>query len=260
VIILLLVFTSIFAPFVAPYDPNQTSLEDNLQQPSLKYWLGTDNLGRDTLSRLIYGTRVSLMVGFVSVSVATVLGMTIGLIAGYFGKWLDAVLMRIIDGVMMIPPIILALVLAAVLGGGLTNVMIALGISLMPNYCRLMRGQVLSVKQSDYILMAHAAGSKDLRIMINHILPNCLPPLLVLITLNFGGAILAEAALSYLGIGVTPPTPAWGNMVYDGQKYLLHYPILSFAPGICIMLVVLSFNMIGDGLRDALDPQLRGTL
>jgi peptide/nickel transport system permease protein len=260
VVIFLLVFCAIFAPFISPYDPYQPSLKDNLQQPSLSHWLGTDNLGRDVVSRLIYGTRVSLMVGFVSVGVATVLGMTLGVLTGYYGKWLDAVVMRIIDGLMMIPPIILALVFAAVLGGGLKNVMIALGISLTPSYCRLMRGQVISIKQADYILMAHAEGSNDTRIMLRHIVPNCLPPLLVLITLNLGGAILAEAALSFLGIGVTPPTAAWGNMVYDGQKYVFHYPFLSFAPGVCIMLVVLAFNMIGDGLRDALDPRLRGTL
>jgi peptide/nickel transport system permease protein len=260
VVIILLILGAIFAPLVAPYDPNMPSLKENLQQPSLSHWLGTDNLGRDVVSRLIFGTRVSLMVGFVSVGVATAVGMTLGLLAGYFGKWLDAILMRIIDGLMMIPPIILALVFAAVLGGGLKNVMIAMGIAITPSYCRLMRGQVLSIKQSDYILMARTIGSKDFRIMIKHILPNCIPPLLVLITLNLGGAILAEAALSFLGIGVTPPTPAWGNMVYDGQKYVLHYPFLSFAPGVCIMLVVLAFNMIGDGLRDALDPRLRGTI
>jgi peptide/nickel transport system permease protein len=260
IVILLLVFAAIFAPLISPYDPNQPSLKENLQQPSTTHWLGTDNLGRDTLSRLIFGTRISLMVGFVSVGVATVVGVNLGLLAGYFGKWLDAILMRIIDGLMMIPPIILALVFAAALGGGLKNVMIAMGIALTPSYCRLMRGQVLSVKQADYILMSHAIGSKDLRIMIKHIVPNCLPPLLVLITLNLGGAILAEAALSFLGIGVTPPTPAWGNMVFDGQRYVFKYPILSFAPGACIMLVVLAFNMIGDGLRDALDPRLRGTL
>ena len=260
VVIFLLLFGAIFAPFIAPFDPNLPSLKDNLQQPSLAHWLGTDNLGRDVVSRLIFGTRVSLMVGFVSVGVATVFGMTLGVLAGYYGKWLDAVLMRIIDGLMMIPPIILALVFAAVLGGGLKNVMIAMGIALTPSYCRLMRGQVLSIRQSDYILMARAQGSKNARIMLRHIVPNCVPPLLVLITLNLGGAILAEAALSFLGVGVTPPTAAWGNMVYDGQRYVFHYPFLSFAPGVCIMLVVLAFNMIGDGLRDALDPRLRGTL
>jgi peptide/nickel transport system permease protein len=260
VVIFLLVLAAIFAPLISPYDPNLPNLKENLQQPSLKHWLGTDNLGRDVVSRLIFGTRVSLMVGFVSVGVATVVGVNLGLLAGYFGKWLDAIVMRIIDGLMMIPPIILALVFAAVLGGGLKNVMIAMGIALTPSYCRLMRGQVLSIKQADYILMSHAIGSKDLRIMIKHIVPNCLPPLLVLITLNLGGAILAEAALSFLGIGVTPPTPAWGNMVFNGQRYVFKYPILSFAPGVCIMLVVLAFNMIGDGLRDALDPRLRGTL
>jgi peptide/nickel transport system permease protein len=260
VIVLLLVFAAIFASFIAPYDPNLPNLKENLQQPSTAHLLGTDNLGRDVVSRLIFGTRISLMVGFVSVGVATAIGMFLGLISGYFGSWLDAILMRIIDGLMMIPPIILALVFAAVLGGGLRNVMIALGIALMPSYCRLMRGQVLAIKQSDYILMARAVGSNDSRIMARHVLPNCLPPLLVLITLNLGGAILAEAALSFLGIGVTPPTAAWGNMVNDGQRYVFHYPFLSFAPGICIMLVVLAFNMIGDGLRDALDPRLRGTL
>jgi peptide/nickel transport system permease protein len=260
VVIFLLFFAAVFAPFISPYDPYQPSLKENLQQPSAEHLLGTDNLGRDVLSRLIYGTRTSLMVGFLSVGVATLIGVFLGLIAGYFSGWLDSIVMRIIDGLMMIPPLVLALVFAAMLGGGLRNVMIALGISLTPSYCRLMRGQVLAIKQSDYILMSHAVGGNDLRIMIRHILPNCLSPILVLITLNLGGAILAEAALSFLGIGITPPIAAWGNMVNEGQRYVFHYPFLSLAPGICIMLVVLAFNMIGDGLRDALDPRLRGTL
>ena len=260
IIIFLLIIGAIFAPLLSPHDPYLNDLRNSLQQPSSEHLLGTDNLGRDILSRLIYGTRTSLMVGIIAVGVATVIGMTIGLVSGYFGGWLDAIFMRIIDAQMAIPGIILALVFAAILGGGLTNVMIALGISMVPVYCRLMRGQVLSIKQTDYVIGARILGESNVRIMFTHILPNCLPPLIVLITLNLGTAILAEAALSFLGIGIAPPGAAWGSMVNDGQRYLLTNPLLSFAPGVCIMLVVLAFNMIGDGLRDALDPRLRGTL
>jgi peptide/nickel transport system permease protein len=260
VIIFLLIIGAFFAPLLSPYDPYAFDLKISLQQPTSQHLLGTDNLGRDILSRIIYGTRTSLMVGIIAVGVATVIGMTLGLVSGYFGGWLDAILMRVIDAQMAIPGIILALVFAAILGGGLSNVMIALGISMVPGYCRLMRGQVLSVKQADYVVAARIVGESNAKIMFNHIFPNCLPPLIVLITLNLGTAILAEAALSFLGVGIAPPGAAWGSMVNDGQRYLLTNPLLSFAPGVCIMLVVLAFNMVGDGLRDALDPRLRGTL
>ena len=260
VIILMLIITAIFAPLFAPYDPYKQNLSEALQGPSRAHLLGTDPLGRDELSRIVYGTRISLLVGIVSVGVAAIIGMMLGLVAGYFGGFINTVIMRFIDALMAIPPIMLALAIAAALGGGLWNVIISLGISLIPTQARLMRGQVLTVKQADYITAGEVIGAGNLRIMMVHIFPNCLPPLIVLITLNLGVAILAEAALSFLGVGIRPPGAAWGSMVNDGYRYLLSNPILSFAPGFAIMLVVLAFNIVGDGLRDALDPRLRGTI
>jgi ABC-type dipeptide/oligopeptide/nickel transport system permease subunit len=259
-VILLLILTAIFAPLLAPYNPYSQDLSITLQGPSRLHLLGTDEIGRDVLSRLIYGTRTSLMVGIVAVSVAAAIGITLGLISGYFGSWQDAVIMRIIDALMAIPGLVLALVFAAILGGGLFNIMIAVGVSMMPGYCRLMRGLVLAVKQSDFILAAHSLGARDIRIMTRHILPNCLPPLIVLVTLQLGMAILIEAGLSFIGIGISPPGAAWGSMVNEGYAFLQMNPVLSFAPGLAIMLVVLAFNLVGDGLRDALDPRLRGIL
>jgi ABC-type dipeptide/oligopeptide/nickel transport system permease subunit len=259
-IIALLVVTALFAPLLAPHHPDKQNLSQALQGPSGEHWLGTDHLGRDQLSRLIFGTRIALQVGVISVGVATAIGITLGLVAGYFGGWIDHLLMRVIDALMAIPFLVLALAFAAVLGGGLVNVMISLGLALVPAYCRLMRGQVLSVKQNDYFMAARVIGAGTCRIMLRHVLPNCLPPIIVLITLNMGIAILAEAALSFLGIGINPPTAAWGAMIHSGYRFLLTHPLLSFMPGLCILLVVLSFNMVGDGLRDALDPRLRGTL
>ncbi len=259
-IILLLIITAIFAPLFAPYDPYKQDLSKALQGPSKEHLLGTDPLGRDELSRIVYGTRISLLVGIVSVGFAAVIGMLLGLMAGYFGGWINTIIMRFIDALMAIPPIMLALAIAASLGGGLWNVIVSLGISLIPTQARLMRGQVLTVKQADYITAGEVIGASNFRVMLVHIFPNCLPPLIVLITLNLGIAILAEAALSFLGVGIRPPGAAWGSMVNDGYRYLLSNPILSFAPGFAIMLVVLAFNFVGDGLRDALDPRLRGTL
>lgn len=259
-IIILLLFCAIFAPIIAPYSPYKQDLRSAVLQPCKEHLLGTDALGRDTLSRVIYGSRTSLMVGVVALGIATIVGMTLGLIAGYFGGIINAVIMRLIDAMMSVPLLLLALVIAAVLGGGLVNVMIALGVGLIPAYCRLMCGQVLTIKENDYILASRAMGAPNRRIMLAHVLPNCFPPLIVLITMMMGMTILAEAGLSFLGIGVEPPGAAWGAMVNDGYKYLLTHPILSIAPGMAIMLVVFSFNMVGDGLRDALDPRLRGTL
>jgi len=260
VIILILFFTAIFAPLLAPYDPYEIDMANALQTPGITHWLGTDEIGRDVLSRLIYGTRTSLMVGVVAVGVAVAIGVTLGLISGYFGRWLDSIIMRFIDALMSIPGMVLALVFAAILGGGLINIMIAVGISMMPTYCRLMRGQVLSIKSFDFILAAHSLGSSDSRIMLRHIAPNCLPPLIVLVTLQLGMAILIEAGLSFIGVGISPPEAAWGSMVNSGYSFLDMNPVLSFAPGLSIMLVVLAFNLVGDGLRDALDPRLRGIL
>jgi ABC-type dipeptide/oligopeptide/nickel transport system permease subunit len=260
VIVIALLLTAIFAPLLAPYDPIKTDGTSILQQPSREHILGTDALGRDVLSRIIYGSRVALWVGVIAISIAGIIGMSLGLAAAYFGRWTNNVIMRIIDTLMVIPPILLALAIAALLGGGLRNVMISVGISLVPTYCRLMCGQVLTIKESDYITAANVIGAGDIRIMLRHLIPNSFPPLLVLITLNMGIAILAEAALSFLGIGITPPAAAWGAMVYDGYRYLLTNPVLSFAPGVAIILVVLAFNLVGDGLRDALDPRLRGII
>jgi peptide/nickel transport system permease protein len=260
IIVLILLLTAIFAPLLAPYDPIEPDLTSTLQQPSRDHILGTDALGRDVLSRIVYGSRISLQVGIIAISIAAVIGILLGLAAGYFGRWTNNVIMRIMDAMMAIPPLPLSLAIAALLGGGLRNVMISVGISLVPTYCRLMCGQVLTIKESDYITAAHVIGASDIRIMLRHLLPNSFPPLLVLVTLNMGIAILAEASLSYLGIGISPPAAAWGAMVSNGYRYLFTNPVISFAPGVAVMLVVLSFNMVGDGLRDALDPRLRGII
>ena len=260
VIIVILILVALTADWITPYDPYQQNLRDALKQPSSAHLLGTDALGRDTLSRIIYGTRTSLAVGINSVGLAALIGMALGLIAGYLGGWISTLIMRCVDALMAIPPLMLALSIGAALGGGLTNVIISLGISLIPTYVRLMRAQVLAVKQADYIKASEVTGASDLTTMLVHVFPNCLSPLIVLITLNLGVAIIAEAGLSFVGLGITPPGAAWGSMVNDGYRYLMTNPILSIAPGFCVMLVVLAFNLVGDGLRDALDPRLRGTL
>ena len=260
IVLLLLVFTAIFANWLAPYNPYKPGVADSLLQPSKEHPLGSDTLGRDTLSRLIYGSRTALMVGFLSVGIASVIGITLGLIAGYFGGIAYMVVMRAIDALMAFPMILLALVVAAVLGGGIQNVIIALSIATIPGYARVSCGLTLSIRENDYILAERAIGSSNIRTMIGHILPNAFPPLIVLMTMQLGNLILAEAGLSFLGIGIEPPGAAWGAMVSDGYKYLMRNPVLSFAPGLAIMLSVFAFNMVGDGLRDALDPRLRGLL
>ena len=260
VIVLLFIIAAIFAPFLAPYDPNKLDLNNALLKPGRAHWLGTDSLGRDTLSRTIYGTRVSLIIGVVVVVLASIVGMALGLIAGYFRGWINAVVMRLMDMLMAFPMLILALLIASLLGGGIENVIIALSFTMVPAYARLMCGQVMNVKENDYILAEHSMGASHMRVMLRHLAPNCFPPLIVMMTMMLGLTILAEAGLSFLGIGVQPPTPTWGNMVNDGRQYLVTNPILSFAPGLAIMLVVYAFNMIGDGLRDALDPQLKGVI
>jgi peptide/nickel transport system permease protein len=260
IILITTALLAIFAPMVAPYDPYKPDLRHALAKPSVDHLLGTDSLGRDTLSRIIYGARTSMIVGLVAIAFAATVGMLLGLLAGYFEGWLGLIIMRWIDAQMAIPIILLALTISALLGGGLKNVIIALGIGLIPAYCRLMNGQTISVKQNDYILASRAIGSSDKRIMFRHVLPNTFPPLIVLITMQLGRAILAEAGLSFLGVGISPPQASWGSMVSDGYKYLLANPGLSFAPGVAIILVVFAFNVVGDGLRDALDPKLRGML
>jgi peptide/nickel transport system permease protein len=260
VIIVILLVVAIFAPQIAPYDPVKTNLSEALQSPSSHHLLGTDSLGRDTLSRLIHGARISLIVGIVVVFIAGGIGVAMGSIAGYYGGIIGAIIMRVMDALMTVPMLLLALSIAALLGGGLRNVVISLGISLIPGYARMMTAQVLVAKSLDYVTAEHSMGSSNMRILIRHIVPNSFSPILVLITMMMGTTILAEAGLSFLGIGITAPTPSWGNMVNDGRQYLLTNPMLSVAPGVAIMLVVFAFNMVGDGLRDALDPRLRGVL
>ncbi|MBW1997900.1 MAG: ABC transporter permease [Deltaproteobacteria bacterium] len=260
VVITMLLFSAIFAPVIAPYNPYTPDFGVRLQGPSWRHPLGTDGLGRDTLSRIIYGSRTSLVVGLVAVFIASAIGMVLGLLAGYFGGIVHAIIMRCIDALMSIPLIMLSLAIASLLGGGLFNIVIALGVAMIPAYARVMCGQALSVKQNDYVLASRAMGASNVRTMLLRVAPNCFPPLLVIMTMQVGIAILAEAGLSFLGVGVSPPQAAWGSMVSEGYKYLNDAPMLSFAPGLAIILVVFSFNMVGDGLRDALDPRLRGII
>lgn len=260
IIIVITILVALLAPILAPYDPYTSDLDSVLLGSDSQHLLGTDALGRDTLSRLVYGSRTSLIVGIAAIILGAAVGMTLGLLAGFFGGVTYLVIMRFIDALQSFPMILLALVIAALMGGGLRNIVIALGVGLMSTYARLMCGQVLSVKENEYVMAGRAIGASNWRIILNHVLPNCFPPLIVLITLMLGSTILAEASLSFLGVGVKPPEAAWGGMVSDGYRYLRSSPLLSFCPGIAIMLVVFSFNMVGDGLRDALDPRLRGTL
>jgi peptide/nickel transport system permease protein len=259
VIVLLFIIIAVFGPWLAPYPPNDIT-PDRLQTPSWSHWLGTDEFGRDSLSRLIIGSKNSLMVGVVAVGIAAGVGIITGMLAGYYGGLINVVIMRIVDALMSFPMILLALLIAGLLGSGLSNVMIALGVAMIPVYARLMCGQVLAIRENDYVLAARSMGSNNWRLMFRHVMPNSFPPLIVLVTMQIGAAVLAEAGLSYLGIGITPPDPSWGAMVYNGFKYLLTNPLLSFIPGVAIMLVVFAFNMVGDGLRDALDPRLRGSI
>jgi ABC-type dipeptide/oligopeptide/nickel transport system permease subunit len=260
IVLVVLIFTAVFAPWIAPHNPYDIDLKKKFVEFSLVNPLGTDYLGRDVLSRIIYGSRTSLIVGLVAIGSAALVGMTLGLIAAFFGGKVFAIIMRSMDTLMSIPPIMLALAIASLLGGGLKNVVIALAISVIPPYARMMCGQALQIKENDYVTASRSLGAGDLRIMFGHIAPNCFPPLIVMMTMQMGRAILAEAGLSFLGVGIEPPGAAWGAMVNDGYKYLYNEPLLSFIPGIAIMLIVFSFNMVGDGLRDALDPRLRGAL
>jgi peptide/nickel transport system permease protein len=260
VVLLLLFITAIFAPQLAPYDPYNPVAADSLAQPSARHWLGCDLVGRDTLSRVIYGSRTAVEVGFISVAIGSIIGILLGVIAGYTRGFLSALIMRSMDALMCFPLLILALVIAALLGNGIQNVIIALSVATIPGYARVTCGVTLSIRENDYILAQKSMGSGHWRIMLSHILPNAFPPIIVIVTMQLGNLILAEAGLSFLGIGIAPPGAAWGAMINDGRNYLLTNPMLSFAPGLAIMLVVFAFNIVGDGLRDALDPRLRGLL
>jgi peptide/nickel transport system permease protein len=251
------ILLALFASFVAPYDPIATSWSAVRKPPSLQHWFGTDDLGRDILARVIYGARASLLAGAISVGIALTIGVPLGLLAGYRGGFVDALISRITDAMLACPFLILAIALAAFLGPSLRNAMIAIGISATPIFIRLTRGQVMSVKVEDYVEAARAVGNPSWRIALVHILPNILPALMVQATLSIAAAIIAEAALSFLGLGQQPPSPSWGSMLNAAQRFLTNAPWMAIWPGLAIFLVVLSLNLVGDGLRDALDPRQR---
>ncbi len=249
------ILLAVLAPVVAPYDPIKTSWALVRKAPSAAHWFGTDDLGRDVLARVIYGARASLLAGAISVAIALAIGVPIGMIAGYRGGFLDALISRITDAMLACPFLILAIALAAFLGPSLGNAMIAIGISATPIFVRLTRGEVMSVKVEEYVEAARSVGDTDLQIAVRHILPNIMPALLVQATLSVAAAIIAEAALSFLGLGQQPPAPSWGSMLNAAQRFLTNAPWMAIWPGLAIFLVVLSLNLLGDGLRDALDPQ-----
>jgi peptide/nickel transport system permease protein len=254
-LITVFILLAVLAPLVAPYDPIATSWSLVRKPPSMAHWFGTDDLGRDVLTRVIYGARASLAAGAISVGIALAVGVPVGLVSGYRGGFVDALISRITDAMLACPFLILAIALAAFLGPSLGNAMIAIGISATPIFVRLTRGEVMSIKVEEYIDAARSVGDSNWRIAVGHILPNAMPALLVQATLSVAAAIIAEAALSFLGLGQQPPYPSWGSMLNAAQRFLTNAPWMAIWPGLAIFLVVLSFNLLGDGLRDALDPQ-----
>ncbi len=256
IIILLQIGMAIFAPIISTHDPiKQHLISSELPMFSEGHWLGTDNYGRDVWSRIVHGARISLLVGITAVSLGLIGGVTLGLLGGYYKK-LDGIIMRVVDLLFSFPGILLAMLIIAVLGTSLVNVAIAISIWSIPTCARIVRGSVLSIKQKEYIMAMKSLGASDLRIMIRHILPNAFAPIIVFATMRMGTAILSTASLSYLGLGAQPPTPEWGAMIAQGQDYMWTSPHLTIVPGIAIMLTVFAFNVVGDGLRDALDPNM----
>lgn len=256
-IILLLILAAIFAPAIAPYPPGEQFATDARQPPSMQYIFGTDTIGRDIFSRVIFGARVSLLVGVTSMLLSSLLGITVGLLAGYYGGLLDTVLMRAMDALLAFPAILLAIFIVAVLGPSLFNAVIAVGIVYTPTFARLTRANALSIREKEYLEAARAIGMRDGQIMLRVILLNSLSPVVVQFSLGVGYAILIEAGLSFLGLGVQPPTPAWGSMLGQGRNYMAFAPWLTTFPGLAIFVTVLGFNFVGDGLREALDPRMR---
>ncbi len=254
-VILLFVLAAVFAPYLAPYDPAQPDFLAVRQAPGDTHLLGTDDVGRDVLSRLIFGARASLMAGVISVLIAMLTGVPLGLLAGYYGGLADEAIMRFTDALLSFPFLILAVALAAALGPSLGNAMIAIGIATAPTFIRLTRGQVLAVGAEDYVQAARASGARDVRVILAHVLPNSFAPLFVQATLTIAGAIIAESSLSFLGLGVQPPTPSWGGMLNVAKNFMSQAPWMAVWPGLCIFAAVLAFNLLGDGLRDAFDPR-----
>lgn len=260
IVLSLFILVAIFAPLITRYSPYEQNVSQKYASSSADHPFGTDKLGRDILTRLAYGARISLLASLLSSMVAAVIGLVLGLIAGFFKGFISQLIMRIADAELSIPPLVLTLVLSLLFGDGVFGVVMVIGISLVPTYIRLVYGLVLSQKKNDFVLAAKLIGQSNSIIIIKHILPNCFPSLIVLFTMNLGTAMMLEASMSYLGIGIVPPTPTWGGMVSESYEVLILHPMQAILPGICIMLVVVAFNILGDGLRDALDPRLRGKL
>jgi peptide/nickel transport system permease protein len=257
IVLFIMILLAILAPIIAPYDPIAQDSAAIRAAPSAKHLFGADTFGRDIFSRVLYGGRMSLPVGFVAVSITAVIGVALGLIAGYYGGRIDTIVMRWVDLMLAFPGILLAMALVAILGTSLFNLMLAVGIAAIPEYTRVVRGTVLSAREAEYVMAARVSGTRDRAIVLRHILPNVLPPVIVLATLGIAGAIILGSTLSFLGLGIKPPTPEWGNMLSDGRSMIRHQWWVSFFPGLAIMLTVLAINLLGDGLRDALDPRLR---
>jgi peptide/nickel transport system permease protein len=255
VVIVIFAVAAALAPFIAPFDPIATSWSAIRKAPSAAHWMGTDENGRDVLSRVLFGARASMLAGVVSVLIAAGIGVPAGLLAGFAGGWIDAVLSRVVDAMLACPFLILAIALTAFLGPDLANAMIAIGVSTAPRFMRVARAATLEVGSADYVQAAWSLGARGLRVAVRHIAPNIVPPLLVQISLSLAAAIIAEASLSFLGLGQQPPSPSWGSMLNSAQRFLTQAPWLAVFPGVAIFLCVLSFNLVGDGLRDALDPR-----
>ena len=256
-IIFLLFFFAITADFIAPYGIDDQNLALGISKPGPGYPMGTDNFGRDIMSRIIHGSRISLMVGFISVSISLIIGGSLGAIAGYFGGKLDNIIMRTMDILLAIPSILLAISIVSALGPGLINVMIAVGISSIPSYSRIVRASVITLKDQEFIEAARAVGTSNFRIITKHLIPNSLAPIIVQATLGVAGAILSAAGLSFIGLGIQPPTPEWGAMLSTGRQYIRDFPHITAFPGLAIMVTIFGLNLFGDGLRDALDPRLK---
>lgn len=257
IILVILILSSIFADFIAPYSYEEQNLMNTFQKPNSEHLFGTDEFGRDIFSRVIYGSRVSLVVGFIAVGIALLVGGFLGAIAGFYGGKLDNFIMRMMDILLAIPSMLLAISIVAALGPGLTNLMIAVGISSIPTYARIVRAAVMSIKRMEFIEASRTSGSGDLRIIFKHILPNSLAPVIVQATLGVAGAILTAAGMSFIGLGIQPPAPEWGAMLSGGRAYIRDYSYMTIFPGLAIMVTILALNLLGDGLRDALDPKLK---
>jgi peptide/nickel transport system permease protein len=258
IIVAVLIVMGVFGPYIAPYDPNAIDAQARFAPPSLGHWLGTDDFGRDTLSRIMFGARISLQVGVIAVGIAATVGSLLGLVAGYGGRLVDEVIMRAMDVLFAFPAILLAIAILAALGKGISNAMIAIGVVYIPIFARIARSAVLTIREEEFIEAAISCGARDGRILFKHILPNAMAPLIVETTLSLAFAILAEAALSFFGLGVQPPDASWGRMLSEGRGYFQQSVWMALFPGLAIMLTVMGFNFLGDGLRDAMDPSLRG--